>query len=83
MPAIAGCMGCDMYVPTNGDPWTKFDPDAWIRFVAGVVKWAIKDYTAPATDRNVTPKQRREAEQFLRRHGYLREDGSIGPPLDD
>ena len=82
MPAIAGCMGCDMYVPSNGDPWTKFDPDAWIRFVARVVKLAIKDYKSPATDRNVTPKQRREAEQFLRKHGFLREDGSLGWPLD-
>ncbi len=72
-----------MHVPTNGDPWTKFDPDAWIRFVAACVRAAIRDYEAAPSNKDVTPKHRRTAEAFLRKHGFIREDGSIGPPLKD
>ncbi len=50
---------------------------------AGVIKQAIRDLQAPPTDRKVTRQHRRTAEALLRRHGYLREDGSVGRPLDN
>ena len=49
---------------------------------AGVIRQAIKDFAAPPTDRRVTRRHRRTAEVFLRRHGFIREDGSLGRPLD-
>ena len=49
---------------------------------AGVIKQAIRDLQAPPTDRKVTRQHRRTAEAFLRKHGFIREDGSIGRPLD-
>ena len=49
---------------------------------AGCIRQAISDYQALPHKRKVSQKHRRSAEAFLSRLGYLREDGSIGPPLD-
>ncbi len=48
---------------------------------AACIRQAIKDYQAPKTDRKVSKQHRRTAEALLRKHGYLRPDGSIGPPV--
>ena len=70
------------YLPEQGDPWETYDPDAWISFVAAVVRRALGDHRAAPTNGDVTKQHRETAEQFLKRHGFLREDGSLGPPLD-
>jgi hypothetical protein len=55
--------------------------DRLLQLWAGVIRQAIRDVQAPPTDRKVSKKDRRTAEQFLRRHGFLRQDGTIGRPL--
>ncbi len=57
--------------------------DRLLRLWANCIKQAIKDYEARPRDRNVPNKHRRTAEAFLRKHGFIRPDGSIGPPLKD
>ena len=57
--------------------------DRLLQLWAGVIRQAIKDFEAPPTDRTVTSRHRRTAEALLRKHGYLREDGSVGPPVQD
>ncbi len=57
--------------------------DRLLKLWAGCIKQAIADYEAPPHKRKVSQKHRRTAEVFLRRHGYLRPDGSIGPPVQD
>ena len=56
--------------------------DRLLKLWANCIRQAIKDYQAPKTDRKVSKQHRRTAEALLRRHGYLREDGSLGRPLD-
>ncbi len=55
--------------------------DRLLKLWGGVIRQAIRDVQAPPTDRKVSQRHRRTAEAFLRKHGYLRPDGSIGPPL--
>ncbi len=64
---------------------SSIDPhdDRLLRLWANCIKQAISDYQAPPRKTKVSKRHRRTAEQFLRRHGYLREDGSIGRPLKD
>ncbi len=57
--------------------------DRLLRLWAGCIKQAIKDYQAPKTDRKVSKQHRRTAEALLRKHGFIRPDGSIGRPLED
>ncbi len=57
--------------------------DRLLQLWAACIRQAIKDYQAPADDRRVSNKDRRTAAALLRKHGYLREDGSIGPPVQD
>ena len=54
-----------------------------LKLWAGCIKQAIADYKAPPHKTKVSKQHRRTAEVFLRKHGYLREDGSIGRPLKD
>ena len=63
---------------------SSIDPhdDRLLRLWANCIKQAIKDYRAPPSQAKVAQEHRRTAEAFLRRLGYLHEDGSIGPPLD-
>ena len=67
--------------PTLGD----IDPadDRLLNIWAGVCRQAIRDFTAPPTDRKVKPEHRQSAQAFLRKHGFLRSDGSLGRPLTD
>ena len=57
--------------------------DRLLKLWAGCIKQAIKDYKSPANDRRVTKRGRRTAEVFLRKHGFIRPDGSLGRPLTD
>ncbi len=57
--------------------------DRLLKVWANCIKQAIADYEAPPSKAKVTKKHRRTAEAFLRKHGFIREDGSIGPPLKD
>ena len=57
--------------------------DRLLKLWAGCIRQAISDYQAPPHKRKVSKRDRRTAEAVLRKHGYLREDGSIGRPLKD
>ncbi len=57
--------------------------DRFVKLLAGIVKQAIADYTAPLHKRKVSQKHRRSAEAFFRRLGFIRPDGSLGRPLKD
>ncbi len=57
--------------------------DRLLQLWAACIRQAIRDHEAPVTDRKVTSTHRRTAEAHLRKHGYLRPDGSIGRPLHD
>ncbi len=56
--------------------------DRLLKLWAGCIKQAIKDYEAHKNKTKVSKQHRRTAEAFLRKHGFIRPDGSIGPPLD-
>ncbi len=57
--------------------------DRPLKLWAACIRQAIKDFEAHKNKTKVSRAHRRTAEAFLRRHGYLRPDGSIGPPLKD
>ncbi len=57
--------------------------DRLLQLWAACIRQAIKDYQAPKTDRKVTSRHRRTAEALLRKHGFLRPDGTVGVPDDE
>ena len=56
--------------------------DRLLKLWAGVIRQAIKDVQAHKNKTKVSKQHRRTAEVFLRKHGFIRPDGSIGRPLD-